>query len=592
MERLELDNEAVELGNNVIALTKQAYAFDNPEFRYLDISNRINLPQTQVNRLRTKNPNLLGGTNRPFESTGSARYFNDTILFNGAYIVDESTGEQASVQLIDSAKIFFEKLRESIRNLSLDTYDFTFNVTSYESLKDFSNSVWVWPVISMHIDKSEAKTLDPDAGTILNSHLRYSRPFFSVKRLIELIFENENWSLNYESILLDGLVFSSNHDKFYLQSYNKTVDKIITTTGNLGDYSTDVNFNNGVSVAASTFTIDNTIDTIIRVRGNIVATGDFTITLNYDSGKTVQNFFISETDTEINISSTDLKDGATGVITITVTGSGTLTFDNCLLYTLIDENNLGDLSTDPIIGYNVATYDNIQNLSKIELFKVCYTLLNGYLTTDTLRQEVNLNLLNKLSKLNAINWSNKFISDREKLPKISDNFGNFSKVNYFSYSNDETVNEFYGRGRFDIDNNKLEKEGNWIEIAFSASYDTTLYGYDLAVMEKYADTIKANDLNIRLLYAYRPSGQDYTIARFQDLHGQRILDNYYFDLIESFKRLRYVENAKFDLRKGDFLGVDFSKLVYIKYYNSYFYILNVENFVTGRETNCNLLKFR
>ena len=395
---------------------------------------------------------------------------------------------------------------------------------------------------------------------------------------------------------MDSVCISSNHAYFYVTSYQKEISQVFTLTGSAQNV-TDLDnpeFNKGNTLTSSTSINIGGTRAAFRFRGTVTAEAETvlqvkgveTVTLE----ETVQTFTIPAGESEIDFTSKEFgSDSNTVDIEITVDGTGDFEFNDTLLYTIIEENNFGDLSTNPLIDYKVKAYDNLLQVSQTDLVKLAAVCTNSVFVPDSFSRTLNIKTLNKLSKLNAVDWSDKY---DEKSELVENRFDNLAQLNELTYDNDETVSGSLGKDSFQCNNKSLEDKTEFINIPYGATNDIELAGFTVGDFNAYDDTERINTLNPRILYFYNNDDATpvYTLARFEELKWVNLNSSYYSNWFASLFRVRYVEGL-FDLKKNDVFDFDHLKLVYVKHFKSYFFVPLIKNYVPGVKTVVEMLKF-
>jgi hypothetical protein len=585
--RLEIDGKEVDITDELIAISRAVINTENVTERKIDITNRFSLPDTNNNRDIFESGQLLASDSNGFDKTYPAKIIDQDFLFNGIAFIKEYTDRIFKVQLSEASKSLFDAMKDDINVLDFEQYDFTFNQASYDILKVRGvDNIWAWPVISMHEDNIISKS----RYTAGNDGLKYSRPVLNYKKLIDSIFAAQKWSLTFSNEIFDRLGLSVNHKNFFVTSYQKTLTQIIAGNGSLTGL--DVNdFEFGVTTSNTDIDIGNT-KTAFRLRGNITATSLYTIKITSTYGAET---LTEELKVEPGTNAVDFKtkafEGNTGTnsVAISVEGTGQITFDDTLLYTIISEKDLAPLSGNPLLGYRVKVHDNLPDLTQKEVFRNLLLMTNAVIIPDSLSKVITLKSLNKLNKNNAYDWSDKFEKGSQF---VINRPGDLSQVNELTYDNDDSVFPSLGKDSFPVDNESLDKVGTFIELDYGASNQVILNTFNTAEFSIYNDDERNDDINIRIVYLY--DNDDITpvfsIGRFTPLDWRSLKELYYTNWLESHRRYRMVEGL-FDLKKLDVLSFDFLKLVYIDELKSSFFVYEIEDFVPGRLTKLNMLKF-
>lgn len=586
--RLEIDGIEADLSNNIIAITRRVLDVSSPSTRNIDITNRLQLPNTNTNSQIFSSAGEVGTTSKGLDKLYKAKIIDLFFTFNGLGFLTESS-DRYLFQLSEASKELFSNLNDSVKALPFDQYDFTFSQAAYDSLKTFTESVWVWPIVAMH----EEKFLENTRFEAGDAGLKYSRPFFSFYKILIEAVEAQGWSISYDSDIINTLGISSNNDKFYVTSYQKTLSDALTISGSTTLSGLDTNdFEHNVTTGGTTVT--NTVNSIYRLRGDVIAVADFRVVINSvanPSGKVQsKEFIIKQGQTFVDFKTSSFKVSGSDTdyaVSVVIEGDGDLTFVDTLLYTIIEEGDLGDLSTNPLLNYRVKAYDNLPSKSQINIFKDSLKITNSIIVPDSFNKSIEIKSLNKLSKLNTVDWSDKFNTDAYSVTNV---VSGYAKKNYMVYDNDDTVLPSVGEEYFEIDNEALKDMTNVLELDYSASNDVDLNNYSIASMDAYSDTERVNTLNTRLVNLHLDDTLQYTLGRFVDIDFRALKENYYKNWYESFRNLRIIEGTA-DLKTLDVIAHDFMQLVYIDEFKSSFFVHSIEDYVPGKLTKVELLKF-
>jgi len=593
--RLEIDGKTADLSNNIIAITRKVIDLGNLALRNIDITNRLKLPKTNANQEIFESADRVETNGDGFDKLYKAKIIDQFFTFNGLGFLNE-TNDYYSFQLSESSKEVLSNLKEKINMLPFDQYDFTFNDTSYDNLKLLdSNNVWVWPIIAMHEEKTEDKT----RFTSGNNGLLYSRPCFSFSKILIDAIEAQGWSIELDTDIIERLGISSNASKFFVTSYQKTLDSTYTlgSAQNLTGLNTN-DFENNVTTASTTIRTGAT-ETVYRLRGNVSTEKDATIkfiSTSVGSGKEqTKEFKVKSTQTYIDFKTSAFKPSSPDTdvsVEITIEGdSGSFVFEDTLLYTIIEEQKLGDLSTNPLIGYRIKAFDNMPDKKQIDILRDAMKITNSIIEPDSFNKNIKLRTLNGLSKLNAVDWSEKFDADNfSQTNRIS----GYAKTNNLVYDNDDTVNSDLGEESFDINNQALQDLADVLKLEWGASNDVAIENNEIlpvASFEIYNDTERENEINDRLFYIYDDqTAATYTLGRFLEVDWRTLKSTYYENWFKSFERLRIID-GDCDLNQLEVIGHDFLKLVYIDHFKSTFFVLEISDYIPGKKTSIELFKF-
>jgi len=573
MAELLIDGKNVELGNNKLVFSKSGYSFEDWLTKDIPYSERVTLPETSLLNSIFFRPYSTEIIAKKFSKFHSYKYRdNGKIVSSGiAKLLKFNENREYEIQLLDGSFELFENIKGQLNLLDFESSDFTFNGAAYTAKKILNTSVWLWSASSMH----EEKTLPKN---ILSGNLAFSRPYFSVKRLIEKMFSSNGWTykLGINTSLFDNFIISANNT-FVFTSY----EKVFNGTLAAGNF----NLTAPVFIKTDTLTgvdiLNTTYKLRLRFRGNAVSDNDFILQVSSTGAKPqTQTFVINKGNFNYDLKSNEFD--AVSAITFTLIGVGNIEFTDFKIYTIIDENDFGAMSAAIFTDFKVKTYDNLPNIDQKELFKHCLVNIGGFFNTDNFRKRINIESIVTLSKLGALDWSTKFVEDTESIEPLS----GYGKINYFNYENSKGKPVNLGRGDFLIDNATLRDTQDVYNSIFEASAEVTITN-KMIDNTIYNDTERINE--VKTLIGYYEVQGAYTVARFENMNGNSILMNYYKNFVTAIQKGEIMQ-AKFNINKSDFFLFDFTKLVYLKQKKSVFYVLDIGNYSENEMTDITLLK--
>ena len=83
-----------------------------------------------------------------------------------------------------------------------------------------------------------------------------------------------------------------------------------------------------------------------------------------------------------------------------------------------------------------------------------------------------------------------------------------------------------------------------------------------------------SELNPRVYEVYTPSGETFTVAKFENLNFENLIQTYWKNLFDSLNETRIISNY-FNLNRSDVIGFDFKKSIYVDYFKSYFFVFEI-----------------
>jgi hypothetical protein len=616
---VKINGELLDSSGAIIAITKQNYDFTDFSKRFIGRSNQFTIEKTTLNKKIFKKPDEIATNSDSFEQSYKCDVIdNGVTLLKGNAILDEA-GKNYKLQVIDRAKFLFNLLESKLNDLNVEDSDFTFSSAAQNVLHQPNNTVWLWGADCQHISKSITKTIFEYNPILPGSQdVRYSRPHFNVRELIDRIFEEKGWEfLDFDGDdKLNSALITSNHEEFYVTSY----EKILTTDYTEGSYTlsglTTYEFKQTDVVVTNTTINIKQQNAAFRLRGDIIVQGQWEITFTATSSPlgedvTVQSIVLNDTDTFIDFTTSIFKtDESDNYVEITIKGSGTgatLDLTDVILYNIIKESSFDDLSTYPLEGFKVKTYDNLIDISQIEFLKEMWTIFGIGINVNQVEKKIIPFAYRNFSRENAVDWSGKYVEESAVV------YANMApaKKNYFLYDNDNTLPILEGSENFQVENENIPESVELFKSFFSASQQIQIQGNDIfssyyftvSYMPIYNNTSRENKLNPRILL-YRPdtSFPNLGVGTFfssfsssspaespEGISFKNVFNNDYAKIIQSIQKNRLVK-ANFVLSKLDIVSFDFSKLMYCEDLKSFFFVIKINNFIPGRETTCEILK--
>lgn len=314
------------------------------------------------------------------------------------------------------------------------------------------------------------------------------------------------------------------------------------------------------------------------------------------------------------------------VISVLVTEDSTVFNDTKIeltAFTPVDDQDDEELNITKNFPF-VTLNSTLPDVKQVDLLKWYIQKFNLIFTTDNQTGTINFVTLDDvLGNLpNAYDWSLKL--DLMEEPTVSFIVGNYGQRSYFKDKRDEN-NDFtkdnlnYLEGRIDINDENLDAEVTIYETEFSPVYrQTETYNglYRMGYVPKYKlldETITNFDPNDDAnfeeldcepymgLLRFEPYNlQVYTgltpVADAPSVHGERITWNKmipdYYQSLQSLLNYSKIVTCLIRLDESDINGLDFSRPVWIDYFNCYFYInkINQFHFTDRASTEVELIK--
>jgi hypothetical protein len=578
---LTIDGISIQLGDSSPAITKKSIDPNKPTDRFIDFSNSFNLPDTEVTRKIFESPQAIGSDNRSHDKTYMATLSDIFKLFSGRGFLTRSSKNEMSFQIVDDSKDLFKALEVRLRNINWDDKDTILTQAAINALDvEDITTCWIWNKLCLHENALKINT-DQTTG---DARCKYSRPSFYLQGLLNRAISQQGYTLTAPT---PGLAISACHSDFFFTSYQKTVDATFNPAGSLNFSGLDTNdFEHADLTVGSTSINIGTKKTKFRLRGSITSNAAITLSFaaidNADANKiTTSNLEIGIGTQEIDFTTSEFQSATGMTVYITFTGTGAVTID-ALLYTLLSDR-YEDLSANPFLDYKIKAYDNLPDISYLDIFKTICVLFNKYQIVNSFTKSFSFGSFANLNKNRAKDWTSKFIQGTET---VTSAFSNLAQKNWLSYNNDKTVNPQLGWSFFYTDNESLDKEGEYIGLKYGASHDVNIDANKIAQLKVYTDTTRqvTQPINIRLFQVVSDKLQ------FTPIAWSALVAGYYSNFFNSLYRVRVIE-CEFNLKRFDVVTWHPNDLVFVDYFKSVFIVLAISNFIPGKKTKVKLLAY-
>ena len=547
---LELNGKVLDFEGK-IAITRQAFDVNDWDVRLLDITNSIILSNS------TNNKNILPCIDT-LDSTVLDTSFNCKIIegfyvFNGIGFINQ-TGDVKKLQLIDASKTFFDTLNTQLNTIALNSDDFVYDINSYSLLNEFTDSIWIWPVVQMY----DAPWFNAAADTL------YLRPHLNYYNVLKRIFNEGGYTLNLDTDLIQKLAVQVNSNEFYFTTYQKTL-----TGSAFGDLNTFVYKSDSVTVFSST-QLTFVIPTAFRLRGWVTAAVDSTLYIANEANDVIKfkagRSYYDETTSTGNYTNISLV--------------GDVIFEDVDFFTIIKESTIktiDDWQTD----FLVKASENIPKMTKKELLNQALLLTASVFEPDNINKIINVRSLGNINFLNMVDWSEKYVNDSAT---IRNDIAKLSIRNNLTYANG--IGDHY----FLTNIPYLQNEGDYIKSKFAGAIDAE----HNAIYNTYKNSteglfIRNENEGIHICYVEEYNG--YNVGVFEPLKWQNLYTNYYKYYLNSLKNPREVE-AYFNLTQLDVIGFNPIQLIYIEQYNASFIIQNISQYRKGELTKVKMLQIK
>jgi hypothetical protein len=252
------------VNNNEINIIKDSLVLNATVFDPFDktkigsvASNKFKIP------LDSNNKSILGGVDSLLSQSKTVKIEGAEIRHGKkterGYLLIDSYNHDTSIVtaiFISSEKALFESLDKPLRDFEFSDSDFVFNQAGYDSIKAHTEGIFTFSLAKM-----------ADTTYLNNYKLWYHRPFYNVKRLLTLLFEQGGYQPAYELqsgefSTLENLLITSNHQDFYVSDFEYLFENV-SATGNL-------DFTQGVS--QTTFVENSVLDGTTDVLNHVFKT--------------------------------------------------------------------------------------------------------------------------------------------------------------------------------------------------------------------------------------------------------------------------------------------------------------------------------
>ena len=578
---VKVNGEYLELGDSAPAITKKSIDINNPSTRYIDYTNKFQIPYTIENARILNNPSAIGSNNRAFDKLYNVSIEDVFNIFSGKGFVESANDKKINLQVVDSSTDLFKALNVKLNTIDWDSNDLILTTTSIDANDTVINdSPWIWGRLCLHENALQINT-DQTTG---DARTKFSRPSFYVNGLLKKAIELQGYTYTPADV---DLAFSGWHSQFFFTSYQKSIAATYTPAGTLAITGLNTNDFAHADVTVLTGSINiATKKTQFRLRGTV--TSDAVITLivratdNADPTKITESKLVLGIGSQVvDFTSSEFQSDDGFTIDLRLVGTGTVVV-NAKLYTILSDKEQ-DLSGNPFLGYKIKVYDNLPDLTYLDLFRLICVIGNKYQVVKPYPKTFEFGSLANLNKLKAVDWSDKFIIGSEN---VTSQFAKIAQKNWLKYTNDATVNPELGFSFFVTDNEMLKTEDDYIILNFGASYNVTINSNDIAQVNIYNDTARIPDQTISMRL-FLVSGSNLT---FSPLSWEQLAYNYYNNWFNSLYRIRAI-TCEFNLSKLDVLNWTEKQLVYVEFFKTTFIVQEISNFIPGKKTKVKLLAY-
>jgi hypothetical protein len=599
MYKLVLNGNIIDLSESEkITASKAVNFLSDLETRQSNYTNTFTLLKSKKNISVLGNSDIVqSGSNIAYTKIKAELYSNDVILLDG-YAELEECEENYKITIYDGNYTFFYDLKDkSIRDLDLSIYD---TVTKYSDIisSQTNQSGIIFPVVDYSIDGAYMTNSSVSVDT------RTLRAKIFYKTIFDKIFITYGWTYSgdLDDIFTKLLVSLSNDTYFNVDVKNDDVQIIdlgtITPVNTILDEIVENTANSWTNFERLVAEIES------------VYSARFECIINTYSNETPIYFFINK----YNSSNVFIQEYAR--TQVEGLGGFNLSADipmNEGDYIQIfaqrtiaplnqpfeyEQSKLYVTATNGVYKMNLSLPD----LTQSDFVKIICNLTGLTPISDIYTKNVDfVSMINIFkNKQNAIDLSDKLDLSNKISIKFKNN--NYGQKNYFKYENDQTIDDKYYSSFINCNNENLQPEKDVIVIPFSSAkakvrligevvpYIPLLRSGVVEGSYKYwlsLSNLVQKDLNFTNISQNTLSYGN--IPTLSDLDFANLITKYYPDFTSIFQNYKEVE-CFINISEYEFYTYDFRRPVYISYFNSYFYVNEISNFISGKSTLFKLLK--
>lgn len=401
MLRIVIDNEDLNINRDTkLTFNSNIFSLQNGSARGYLISNQIKITDTRVNRRLLDNPNVIHENKTLFSKIYTCKIIDSYLNIRGSlrllYYEKDKGGTIILGSDFTESVLFFQNSIRSTLLSTIDSYDFLFNLDSYNSLKELSSNIWLF-----RVTQNTETVVSGEPAT--ENDLAPYRPCFRIKSLIDKISEvakinfivDENKISEYSRLAL-----TSYHNNFILSNYEKEYNEGAIQVPIGENIINDLDINRyqvqGVTTTATNIKVATGLEVGIVLRAeNIQVNGTVNFIVrssNFEYKQQLTNDFVY-----INTGYLEPLNGGQRTIEMYFQSDkgGNFTYTNLRIYTIIQDKSLTGF--DPK-NYYVKTYENLEykgnELLNI-LFGLFYSTLNFNFNDNTITLTTLNDIVNK-----------------------------------------------------------------------------------------------------------------------------------------------------------------------------------------------------
>ena len=632
MNELYLNNKLIDFSNSTkIALTLSVNDISEIKDRQAFYSNQFRFPKSQRNKEVMESCELIqSGTYLPYTKVDAKYTQNGRELVGAGYAIIDETEKDYVATIYSGNALFFDSIAgKKLSNIDLTDLDHVWNLSNV--INSFANtSGYIYPLIDWTKDGAYFSFI---TGII---DIRTQFPCIYIHTLVSRILSEAGFTgvgdllsdpdyLSCTMTLISNKPTQESVDQLYVKTRGPANSVIVLPSGSgdriipfvneiediLNLYSTDkytVASGGTYDIyAALTYEVVQSIDTVsisVKRYGSTIYEDIITETAESKTGgPLVWDYHV----TELIANGIQLEAGDEIVIIHHTTYVNFVVQLKGYSYFEITPKKIATIN----VGTTWTIGNNLPNWSQAEFLKYIAQIFGIIFQTNTFTKEVEFRQFKDIekNKSKAKNITNKIA---DKLPEtIFYRFGNYGQNNYLKYKEDQDVADDLGNGNITISDTTLEKDKTLFTVGFSATEMEKSMTNRICPFIKWLELgIPKGTISPRILSIYRASDSltytdgvnsqvvaaDYPYAYFQltgksfqlGFDNSLINDNY-----SEFERMLFQAKKLviyLNLDENDIAEQDFFIPWYSEKHNAYFYVNKINNFLSGRSTQCELIR--
>ncbi|TZF84520.1 hypothetical protein FW774_05900 [Pedobacter sp. BS3] len=627
MRKLFIADRPIELADDKpIALTFQAIDIADINNRKANTTNQFKVPDTRSNRMAIEfADNILTETTFPYKRKAGRYIQNGVEIFvNCPTYIDSIEGRFINMQLVSGNASFIDSIDGSIQDLPLTDLDHLYYIDNILQLNDANDNL-IYPIIDFGNLVTEGSTVN----------VKFLRPAIYVSYLMQLIADEIGYTFNYSYLppeafdIFSRMVLPNVNDKLeppdgLAEQFKFSAKKPVNQVNNNDDWF-KVTFSDGGASMDNEGGYFDTANSCYVFRRNCVMKFTFKATVQSNSENpqkvtvgfaknTILNLFTTtetyasnDDNVEIQLESDYMSFVAGDKISVWAKREFPfITFQKKtrVMAGATFGNELGEAAYNSVISISKGLPD-IQKKDLVMYFMRFFALI----PISNSSNQVDFIPFSTLyeNKPKARDWSGKIVNPDQHNKYFT--FGSYGQNNWFKYKEDETVPDGLGDGNLTIGNENLDKDKTIITAPFAASEEhikvggNTVAFIDKLVTEDDKTEFKTK-VEPRILTVYpltatitftdgaRTLTSNKVLASSfltGNLSFQYAVDHFYDKLSLMMNNLKRIVVPML-LTQNDIQEFDHTIPVYIKYYQSFFFVNKISNWIAGKICSVELVK--